>query len=162
MIVAGSSDAGPAADLRAPKPGRGGKRTWTLPASQPEIALDRTHAREAEFAGPGLTAGLIAGTAALVLEKRPDLAPTALREVLLAGAGPDGTVSVPGALRALEGQRIGECPRRERPGLEAGEESDPWWKRTKYRGSHKGPMGDELLFPGSAAPEEDASDESDE
>ena len=162
MIVAGSSDAGPVADLRAPKPGRGGKRTWTLPASQPEIALDRTHAREAEFAGPGLTAGLIAGTAALVLEKRPDLAPTALREVLLAGAGPDRTISVPGALRALEGQRIGECPRQERPGLEAGEESDPWLKRTKYRGSLKGPMGDELPVPGSAAPEEDDSDESDE
>ncbi len=160
MIVAGTRGDG-AADLYAPSPARGRAAAWKLPASQPELARNRTHDGEASFAGPGLAAGLVAGTAALVLEARPDLAPDALREVLLSGAGRVATVSVPGALNALEGQLVGECSGLARPGLEAWRDGEPWWKRTKWRGSLKRAGGEAESLPGSHAPE-DASDESEE
>lgn len=155
LIVAGN---GPGADLRAPAPGRGRSATWLLPASQPGIPANRTHDHHALFSGPGLTAGLVAGTAALVLEERPDLSPDSLRGVLLRGAR-DGAVSVPGALAALDGEIAGECSGLGRPGYEAWQGDDPWWKRTRFKGSINRPAADPLEIPGSAAPEEDISDE---
>lgn len=146
------------ADLRPPA---GGRRGWKLPASQPGLAPNRTHDREAAFSGPGLTAGLVAGTAALVLEKRPDLTPQTLRGVLLEGAGPDRRVSVPGALEALDGQIVGDCSGLGRPGYEAWQEDESIWERTKWRGSLQRAGGEPAELPGSHAPEveEDASDE---
>lgn len=160
MIVAGNRGDGPA-DLYAPSPERGRAAALKLPASQPQLARNRTHDLEASFAGPGLAAALVAGTAALVLEERPDLAPDTLREVLLSGAAGDATVSVPGALDALDGQLVGECSGLTRPGLEAWRDGEPWWKRTKWRGSLQRPGAEAESLPGSHAPE-DASDESEE
>ena len=95
------------------------------------------------------------------MEERPDLEPKVLREVLLAGARDDATVSVPGALDALDGRISGECSGLERPGLEAWKEREPWWKRTKWKGSLQRAGGEAQPLPGNHGPE-DTSDESEE
>ncbi|MBW2281674.1 MAG: S8 family serine peptidase [Deltaproteobacteria bacterium] len=147
LMIAGEVPDGPVPDLRAP---RGAARSARLPASWPDRT--RSHAREAEFSGPGLAVGLVAGTAALALEDRPDLPPDRLRELMIVGAGPNATVSVPGTLDAVEGQIVGGCGAAQRPGYQAGSDGKPWWSRTRVSGSSQSAGGKKVSFPAEPDP----------
>ncbi len=86
------------------------------------------------FDRPGAAAALAAGVAALVLERRPDLEPWAVRDALISGPAPASgprELSAPAALHAADKLEKHECAAR-RPS-EPSPDEQPFWKRIKVK-----------------------------
>ena len=156
LIVAGlaGDTTRPQADLFAPDPPRRGSGI-AAPVSNPRNdQVPLLDSRIASFEIPGIAAGLVAGTAALILERRSDLDPHTLKDVLVGAAGLSHAVFAPDALDTARHLPVGSCapgsrdPRTPRAG-------EPWWKRAKIRGGYGSPSGQTIPLPGSSEPEEE-------
>lgn len=136
-------------DLLAPTRPRRGHGGVTSAVSRPaNDAGDRTTRDRgtASFAGPGVAAGLTAGTAALVSSRRPDLDPASVAEALRGpepGAEPP-RLSAPAALETAIAAPRGRCRAPDdRPRMASDE---PIWRRVKAKVKY------EKKSPGAGAP----------
>jgi hypothetical protein len=90
--------------------------------------------RTALFPDSTISAGLLAGAAALVTGQRPDLEPLRVRNALLDGARFESGAHrawIPGALRVLKGRPQGSCSALlQHPGLQRADDK-PFWQRVK-------------------------------
>lgn len=140
-----AESAGTAPDLRVVtgRSRRGVEAAVANPGNDREFALDATVALRG---GPAVASALVAGTAALLVEVRPDLDPRALRDALLAGtrSGPPGRLNPALAPRALAAARAlprGYCDRLgERLRRDYSVEHRPWWQRVRVRTSIDSPI----------------------
>jgi hypothetical protein len=129
-------------DLFAPTGGVLGQGGVAAALSNPRNdATPGPDQRTGPFAGPAAAAGMIAGTAALLSELRPDLTPVALREALLGGMTPSAggpLLNVVDALHAARSRDVGSCasPVERRPAPQLADE--PWWKRLGRRDDDPG------------------------
>jgi hypothetical protein len=149
LIVAGdpAAHAGTAnePDLWAPVAPRRADAGFLSAVSNPRNDLSPApDHRRSEYRGHGVAAGLLAGSMALLAEKRSDLEPYQLRQTLLAGAEQvegRAALRIGPALEAAESQPRGSCdaPRRRTP--ERGETRSLWDRLKKIKIKMAGPGG---------------------
>jgi hypothetical protein len=102
---------------------------------------------QAEYGGAVLSAGVLAGSAALIASRRPDLPPVVLSEALSVGFAPGVELSqrLPTAFAHALEQPKGACRRDGRKPIKRGERS--LWKRLKVKTSHERQAVDGVFYP---------------